>query len=407
MWTTVLLPAIQSVWTWLSTVLIPFLQGLVDAFMVGFGPGVWNDWVVGISNALYSLGGPFNTLGDAIVILSNFWTDKLLPAIKTVWTWLQTNIPAAITTAANFWNTTLLPALTTVRDYIVNTVIPALSNVWTWLQTKWTEAVTTATNIWNNTLLPTITRVRDYIQNVVIPTLSLWYTWLQTNLPAAIQTLANANGTVLLPAITKTDTFIRTQLIPILDQLRLLIGTTVMLAVTALAGAWQNVLLPAMSRIWTFIQTNFKPVLEDITKYIMGSVVPGVAALALIFSNLGTALMNIANNGLKVVLQLLKNINDILSKLKLPPWLIPGSPTPFELGLRGIGDAMAELNHMQMPALAARLNKLSLGSMAGGFGQTTINNNSPSWSYVIQAANPLQTSDDLARQVRLLELMHR
>ena len=49
------------------------------------------------------------------------------------------------------------------------------------------------------------------------------------------------------------------------------------------------------------------------------------------------------------------------------------------------------------------LNRSQGMPAVGGPGQT-VNHNS--WSYTIQAANPLQTSGDLARQVRLLELMH-
>jgi len=34
----------------------------------------------------------------------------------------------------------------------------------------------------------------------------------------------------------------------------------------------------------------------------------------------------------------------------IPPWLRPGSPTPFEMGLRGIGDALGEVNLGMMGA---------------------------------------------------------
>ena len=40
-------------------------------------------------------------------------------------------------------------------------------------------------------------------------------------------------------------------------------------------------------------------------------------------------------------------VNTLISKLtsiKLPDWLTPGSPTPFELGLRGIASALKEVN---------------------------------------------------------------
>jgi hypothetical protein len=60
-------------------------------------------------------------------------------------------------------------------------------------------------------------------------------------------------------------------------------------------------------------------------------------------------------------------IGDLIDKAKsLPDWLIPGSPTPFETGLRGIGSAVRS-----MPNLGQALNVSgpSTGSgLAGGGG---------------------------------------
>lgn len=50
---------------------------------------------------------------------------------------------------------------------------------------------------------------------------------------------------------------------------------------------------------------------------------------------------------------------------RLPDWLTPGSPTPFELGLRGIGDAIRDLPELSFDVNAA------LTSQAGAQGATT------------------------------------
>ena len=44
-----------------------------------------------------------------------------------------------------------------------------------------------------------------------------------------------------------------------------------------------------------------------------------------------------------------------LQEINLPDWLIPGSPTPFELGLRGITDAMTDLGRIGAPNLQMAL----------------------------------------------------
>lgn len=49
--------------------------------------------------------------------------------------------------------------------------------------------------------------------------------------------------------------------------------------------------------------------------------------------------------------------------INLPPWLVPGSPTPLELGLRGIGDEMDRLN---MGGLNVAAGAGAAGGGAGG-----------------------------------------
>lgn len=44
--------------------------------------------------------------------------------------------------------------------------------------------------------------------------------------------------------------------------------------------------------------------------------------------------------------------NNIIGGLRLPSWMTPGSPTPLELGLRGIADAFASIGRVSVPAFA-------------------------------------------------------
>lgn len=48
-----------------------------------------------------------------------------------------------------------------------------------------------------------------------------------------------------------------------------------------------------------------------------------------------------------------------LRDLKLPDWLQPGSPTPFELGLQGISRAMRQMTQVEMPKLQTGFDRLS------------------------------------------------
>jgi phage-related minor tail protein len=57
--------------------------------------------------------------------------------------------------------------------------------------------------------------------------------------------------------------------------------------------------------------------------------------------------------GIREVIQWVKDkidaLGGALGGLEIPDWLTPGSPTPFEMGLRGIGDALRQLPDMNEP----------------------------------------------------------
>jgi hypothetical protein len=55
--------------------------------------------------------------------------------------------------------------------------------------------------------------------------------------------------------------------------------------------------------------------------------------------------------------------------------LMPGSPTPFELGIRGITDAMKELSREGVPVLAGTFDNPAIAAGGSFGGAVTINLN--------------------------------
>lgn len=49
-----------------------------------------------------------------------------------------------------------------------------------------------------------------------------------------------------------------------------------------------------------------------------------------------------------------------LANLELPPWLTPGSPTPLEMGIRGISSAMHKLSTTDLPVMRMELNRTAM-----------------------------------------------
>jgi len=68
-------------------------------------------------------------------------------------------------------------------------------------------------------------------------------------------------------------------------------------------------------------------------------------------------------------IQDLRDALDGLGGLDLPDWLTPGSPTPFEIGLRGIADAIGGMPDLSFGGMGAGLPALA---GAGGGGSVTI-----------------------------------
>lgn len=84
---------------------------------------------------------------------------------------------------------------------------------------------------------------------------------------------------------------------------------------------------------------------------------------------------NDASIGAQYLMDKIRELRDWLAGLDdtLPDWLRPGSPTPFELGLKGIANEMSDLTRSELPAFQAGLNldtpllpDLSAGIVAPG-----------------------------------------
>lgn len=210
-----------------------------------------------------------------------------------------------------------------------------------------------------------------YIQPILQ---SLW-DWLAVNVPIAIQTLVDFWNGTLLPALQTAWAWIDANLVPLFQAIGELIGTVVTLAVTALAGAWQNVLYPAVQTAWNWIKANLLPGLEKLWPVVKTVAEWVGGALATAFDNIAAAIQG--------VIGFIQTLIDKLKNIKLPDWLTPGSPTPFEMGLWGIRDALKAVSSEGLPDLQMGLRAANVPGLAGvggaggavDYGGVTININ--------------------------------
>lgn len=112
-------------------------------------------------------------------------------------------------------------------------------------------------------------------------------------------------------------------------------------------------------------------------KKTLDAVVIGVQAAAIVMWGISKAIEGISN-AIKGVIGWVDRMIDKFNAAKnaLPDWMTPGSPTPLELGLRGIGDALKDVDQGFGTAFKFGGFPPAAGAMSGGAsgGQPTVIN---------------------------------
>lgn len=194
--------------------------------------------------------------------------------------------------------------------------------------------------------------------------MNLW-TWLTTNIPLAIETLSNFWTMRLLPAIMAVWNWLNTVLFPFLKALANFIGTVVGLAVTILAGIWQNVLFPALQVVFDILSAQLMPIFQLLASFWQGVLLPIIQTLANWIRGALVGAFNSLTTTLRNVTTWLSKVADMLKKIQLPTWMKPGSPTPWEIGLLGVNDALKKVSNIGLPNLNSSMTMMPAPAVAG------------------------------------------
>lgn len=153
------------------------------------------------------------------------------------------------------------------------------------------------------------------------------------------------------------------------------------LATTVLAGLWQNVLYPALKDVTEWVEKHTQPIFEKLEEFWNDKFLPIIEKVSEWLGNKLQPAFEGIKGVLNNVVEFIQQMTDKLKALEgnLPDWLTPGSPTPFELGLAGIGKELDALNRRQLPMFASNLLDINTGEMPvsgmldieGGGGSTT------------------------------------
>ena len=401
-WNNVLLPALQTAWTFITETLLPIFVQLA-AFMT-------------------------EQIGAAVTTMAAFWTEHLQPALQEVWahvqekifplfgelvTWLKETIPPAVQTLSDFWTNVLQPAFAAVWTFIGESIIPIFRDLLVWLIDNIPPAITALAGFWSETLWPALQQVWAFIDENIIPIFGTVLAWLEENLPPAIKALAAFWTDTLEPALNSVWTFINDNILPIFGEVLAWMQDTIPPVIKSLSDLWTNTLQPALNALWTFIDTNLLPVFKSLNEFGIAVVHKALEALAGLWQNvlqpalsalvteglgqvktafdtLAFAWTNVlspalnefwnfiaaslqpAIDGISAALATAKSWFDQLAAateaITLPDWLTPGSPTPLEYGLLGINDALAKVNREGLPGFTRQLD--GAGSAAADVGAT-------------------------------------
>lgn len=270
----------------------------------------------------------FNVLSGARQVF-DFLSANAIPIIAGVAAAiLYTMVPAWVAQAAAAWaavpaflaaQAAMLPmiALVVAIGAAVALLVAAWMNDWGGIRTFLTE-------IWTNTLQP--------IFNTMVE-------WLQVNIPIALAALSAFWTGTLLPAIQAVWAFIQQNVIPLFQAIVSVYIAAFSLALTDLAGLWQNVLLPALQAVAGFITGSVVPAIQEAASWLGAKLTPIIERVAgwidkaaSSFGGLGISVQKVSTG--------IGKFAEWLSKITLPAWLTPGSPTPMENGLRGIAAAL-------------------------------------------------------------------
>lgn len=241
-------------------------------------------------------------------------------------------------------------------------VAPILSDLGATVLPILGSALQVVSGLFTDVLLPATNSLATAYSTLFLPVLAEAARWLRDNVPPAVQVLADFLTGTLFPALHTVYDFLDTNVIPLLAALGNVLSAVVGKAVEGLAALWSNILLPKLQEAGGWIDKTLGPILSDFTAW-LSDVTGGVDGIT---------------SALQIAIKWLHDLASSIGQLKLPDWLTPGSPTPWEIGLRGIGDALKSEVNPQVKALLGELTLAPPASpsqiLAGG-GGTTITNN--------------------------------
>lgn len=148
-------------------------------------------------------------------------------------------------------------------------------------------------------------------------------------LPQAIEKLREIWETRLMPPLMAAYGWFQERILPILAELWSAISELAAVLFKIGSDVISRFVLPALQKMWQWLGPKLSEALRFLAKAFEISLKGIVSRL-------------------RRVTAWLERVRVKLQNVKLPAWLMPGSPTPFEIGLRGIAGALREIQRVNI-----------------------------------------------------------
>ena len=196
---------------------------------------------------------------------------------------------------------------------------------------------------WENDFLGIRTALTEFWENKAKPAFTELAAWLKEHVPAAIAKLKDIWDNQLLPALSAVWEYLSKKVFPVLKTIAEFVGAVLGVAFRLYAQLMKDVVIPAIVSLYEWFSDKLGPVIKTVSDW------------------LGTKLKPAFDEIWKVMERILGRVQKLttaLQNLDVAKVFKPGSPTPFEMGLRGIDKAMGTLSGRTLPQFSARLELL-------------------------------------------------
>jgi len=207
--------------------------------------------------------------------------------------------------------------------------------------------------------------------------------WYQANLPLIRetgQTLADFWQNTLVPLLDNAWNIITT----VAQTATALLGSIITLGMQAINGDWAAAWETVQSigqTVWDAITEIFNNFIEGVLNALGTNTEAFVALwranfdmarqIVRAFGDRVTGVFDNVGGAIRTAIDWVQRLIDKLLNIQLPDFLTPGSPTPFEIGLRGIANAMKVVNGVGLAGIVGGGLSPAMAA-AGGYGPVSV-----------------------------------